>query len=57
MPLRAKGESFSACNAFLLVLHKRVQGHRSSYWFTFRQALAIEAAVANGEKASPALVY
>ncbi len=34
-----------------------MRGYRSPYWFTFRQALAINAPVAKGEKGSPAILY
>ncbi len=57
LPLRANGEPFSGSNAWLLAFSGAVRGYRSPYWFTFRQALAIDAPVAKGEKASPAILY
>ena len=57
LPLRADGEPFSGSNAWLLSFAGAVRGYRSPYWFTFRQALAINAPVAKGEKGSPAILY
>jgi len=57
LPLRANGEPFSGSNAWLLAFSGAVRGYRSPYWFTFGQALAIDAPVAKGEKASPAILY
>jgi antirestriction protein ArdC len=56
-PLRATGEPFSGSNAWLLAFAGALRGYRSPYWFTFRQALAIKAPVAKGEKGSPAILY
>lgn len=56
-PLRATGEPFSGSNAWLLAFAGAMRGYRSPYWFTFRQALAINAPVAKGEKGSPAILY
>ena len=56
-PLRADGEPFSGSNAWLLAFAGAVKGYSSPYWFTYRQALALEAPVAKGEKGSPALLY
>ena len=57
LPLRADGEPFSGSNAWLLSFAGAVRGYRAPYWFTFRQALAINAPVAKGEKGSPAILY
>jgi len=57
LPLRSNGEPFSGSNAWLLAFAGAVRGYRSPYWFTFRQALAINAPVGKGEKASPAILY
>ena len=56
-PLRATGEPFSGSNAWLLAFAGALRGYRSPYWFTFRQALSINAPVAKGEKGSPAILY
>ena len=56
-PLRADGEAFSGSNAWLLAYAGAIKGYSSPYWFTFKQALAVEAPVAKGEKAAPALLY
>lgn len=56
-PLRATGEPFSGSNAWLLAFAGALRGYRSPYWFTFRQALAINAPVGKGEKGSPAILY
>ena len=45
-PLRATGEPFSGSNAWLLAFAGALRGYRSPYWFTFRQALSINAPVA-----------
>ncbi len=57
LPLRANGEHFTGSNAWLLSFAGAVRGYVSPYWFTFRQALAIEAPVSKGEKASAAILY
>lgn len=56
-PLRADGEPFSGSNAWLLAFVGAVRGYASPYWFTFRQALAIEAPVRKGERGAPAVLY
>jgi len=56
-PLRADGQPFSGSNAWLLAFAGATRGYSSPYWFTFKQALAMEAPVAKGEKAAPALLY
>ncbi|MBN9318221.1 MAG: DUF1738 domain-containing protein [Caulobacterales bacterium] len=56
-PLRATGEPFSGSNAWLLAFAGALRGYRSPYWFTFREALSINAPVAKGEKGSPAILY
>lgn len=57
LPLRANGEPFTGSNAWTLAFIGAVKGYASPYWFTFRQALDIEAPVGKGEKASPAILY
>ena len=57
LPLRSNGEPFTGSNAWLLSFAGAVGGYRSPYWFTFRQALAIDAPVARGAKAAPAILY
>jgi antirestriction protein ArdC len=57
LPLRANGEPFTGSNAWTLAFIGALKGYVSPYWFTFRQALGIEAPVAKGEKASPAVLY
>jgi antirestriction protein ArdC len=57
LPLRANGEPFSGSNAWLLSFAGALRGYQSPYWFTFHQALAIGAAVAKGQKGSPAILY
>ena len=56
-PLRADGEAFSGSNAWLLAFAGAMAGYSSPYWFTFKQALAIEAPVTKGARAVPALLY
>jgi antirestriction protein ArdC len=56
-PLRANGEAFTGSNGWLLSFAGAVAGYSSPYWFTFRQALAIEAPVMKGAKAAPAILY
>lgn len=56
-PLRADGEPFSGSNAWLLAFMGAVRGYASPYWFTFRQALSLEAPVRKGERGSPAVLY
>ena len=56
-PLRADGEPFSGSNAWLLAFVGAVRGYASPYWFTFRQALDIEAPVRKGERGAPAVLY
>lgn len=56
-PLRADGEPFSGSNAWLLAFMGAVRGYASPYWFTFRQALDIEAPVRKGERGAPAVLY
>lgn len=57
LPLRADGQPFSGSNAWLLAFAGAERGFSSPYWFTFRQALAIAAPVANGAKSSVAILY
>lgn len=56
-PLRADGEPFTGSNAWLLAFVGAVRGYASPYWFTFRQALDIEAPVRKGERGAPAVLY
>lgn len=56
-PLRADGQPFSGSNAWLLAFVGAVRGYASPYWFTFRQALALEAPVRKGERGAPAVLY
>jgi antirestriction protein ArdC len=56
-PLRADGLAFSGSNAWLLAFASAMAGYSSPYWFTFKQALAIDAPVAKGARAAPALLY
>lgn len=56
-PLRADGEPFTGSNAWLLAFVGAVRGYASPYWFTFRQALGIEAPVRKGERGAPAVLY
>jgi antirestriction protein ArdC len=56
-PLRANGEAFTGSNSWLLSFAGAVAGYTSPYWFTFRQALAIDAPVMKGAKAAPAILY
>ena len=49
----ASGGTFSGSNAWLLAFAGAERGYRSPYWFTFRQAQAIGAPVANVRPASP----
>ncbi|WP_041374535.1 ArdC-like ssDNA-binding domain-containing protein [Phenylobacterium zucineum] len=45
LPRRADGEPFSGSNAWLLAFVGAERGYASPYWFTFRQALSLEAPV------------
>jgi antirestriction protein ArdC len=56
-PLRADGQPFSGSNAWLLAFVGAVRGYASPYWFTFRQALALEAPVRKCERGAPAVLY
>ena len=56
-PLRSDGQAFTGSNAWLLAFAGAARGFASPYWFTFRQALTIGAAVKKGEKGSPAILY
>ena len=56
-PLRANGEPFTGSNAWLLSFAGAMAGNASPYWFTFRQALDIDAPVRRGAKATPAILY
>ncbi|MEW5688186.1 MAG: zincin-like metallopeptidase domain-containing protein [Pseudomonadota bacterium] len=57
LPLRSDGHPFSGSNAWLLAIAGAERGYTSPYWFTFRQALAIEAPVSKGAKGSVAILY
>ena len=57
LPRRADGEPFSGSNAWLLAFVGAERGYASPYWFTFRQALSLEAPVRKGERGTPAVLY
>ena len=57
VPLRANGEGYRGINAFLLGLRAALEGHRSPYWMTFRQAKALGACVRKGERSSVVVYY
>lgn len=56
-PLRADGNRFTGVNAMLLSMAGFNRGYTSPYWFTFKQALALDACVRKGERGTPALLY
>lgn len=56
-PLRSDGVPFTGANAMLLSIIRDARGYTSGHWFTFKQALALDACVRKGEKGSPALLY
>jgi antirestriction protein ArdC len=57
VPLRSDGQPFSGTNLWLLAFIGAVRGYTSPYWFTFKQALEIEAPVRKGEKGHRAILY
>lgn len=56
-PLRSDGVPFTGANAMLLSIARDARGYTSAHWFTFKQALALDACVRKGEKGAPALLY
>lgn len=56
-PLRADGNRFTGVNAMLLSMAAFDRGYTSPYWFTFKQAQALDACVRKGERGTPALLY
>lgn len=57
LPLRSDGKPFSGANMWLLAFAGAEKGYASPYWFTFKQALAINAPVRTGEKGCRAVLY
>lgn len=50
LPLRADGQPFSGTNCWILAAIGASAGRASPYWFTFKQALGIDAPVRKGER-------
>lgn len=55
LPLRSNGEPFSGTNCWILAAAGA--SHTSPYWFTFRQALDIEAPVRKGERGQHVILF
>jgi antirestriction protein ArdC len=57
LPRRADGHPFSGTNCWILAAMGAATGRSSPYWFTFRQALAIEACVRKGERGQHVILF
>ncbi|WP_293679264.1 zincin-like metallopeptidase domain-containing protein [uncultured Phenylobacterium sp.] len=57
LPLRADGQPFSGTNCWILAAVGASAGRASPYWFTFNQALGIEAPVRKGERGQHVILF
>jgi antirestriction protein ArdC len=57
LPLRSDGNPFSGTNLWLLAAAGAAAGRQSAHWFTFKQALEIEAPVRKGERGQHVILF
>src|SRR4051812_4161998 len=57
LPLRSDGLPFQGTNCWILAAAAASAGYASPYWFTFNQALALEAPVRKGEKGQHVILF
>ena len=57
LPKRSTGEAYRGINVFVLLARAVREGWGNPYWFTYRQAEALDAQVRKGSKATPVYYY
>ena len=57
LPLRACGQAYRGMNVIALWASALERGFRARHWFTYRQALALDACVRKGERGSYVVFY
>ena len=57
IPMRSNGEPFTGINHLVLTVMGDMRGYSAPAWFTFQQALKIDACVRKGETGTQALLF